>query len=165
MNNKYSLLLVALLAAVSVSACSNAKETLGLTRSAPDEFAVVKRAPLEMPPDYGLRPPKPGAPRPQEQAMEEQAREAVFGGDQGARKAAPANGEAALLQEAGAYETDPNIRGVVDKEANVVDNSKKPVVQRLLGLKRPGSEEDEGVLNPKKEAARLKGEPLPEEEE
>ena len=29
-------------------------------KRSPDEFAVVRRAPLILPPDYGLRPPRPG---------------------------------------------------------------------------------------------------------
>lgn len=165
MSNKHNLPLIALLlSTLALGACSNAKEQLGLTRSAPDEFAVVKRAPLEMPPDYGLRPPVPGAPRPQEQAVDEQARETVFGSDQGARKAAPANGESALLQEAGAYQTDPNIRRVVDRESGIEDDSQKPVVERLFGIKRPGSK-DPNLIDPKEEAARLKKtQPAPAEE-
>lgn len=156
MKHKTFALLMTVIASAGLIGCSNAKEQLGLTRSAPDEFAVVKRAPLELPPDYALRPPMPGAPRPQEQAVVEQARETVFGGDSGARKAAPANGEAALLQEAGAAQTDPRIRNVVDRESGVVDDSKKPVVERLFGIKAPGSK-DPGVINPKEEAARLQG--------
>ena len=149
-------LLLAGLASVALVGCSSAKEQLGLTRSAPDEFAVVKRAPLEMPPDYGLRPPMPGAPRPQEQAVAEQARETVFGGDNGARKAAPLKGEEALLQEAGAINTDPQIRRVVDRESGIEDEAHKPVVERLFGIKRAGSK-DPNVIDPKEEAARLKG--------
>ena len=34
--------------------------------AAPDEFAVQRRAPLVIPPDFALNPPRPGAPRPQE---------------------------------------------------------------------------------------------------
>lgn len=164
MSKKHNSLLAALLATVMLAGCSNAKEQLGLTRSAPDEFAVVKRAPLEMPPDYGLRPPVPGAPRPQEQNVGEQARETVFGSDQGTRQAAPASGEAALLQEAGAYETDPNIRRVVDRESGIEDNSRKPVAERLFGIKRPGSK-DPNLIDPKKEAARLKEKQPPAEDE
>lgn len=155
MINKTTSILMATLTSVALMGCSNAKEKLGLTRSAPDEFAVVKRAPLEMPPDYALRPPMPGAPRPQEQAVTEQARATVFGGESAARKAAPANGEAALLQEAGAASTDPQIRRVVDRESGIEDDSKKPVVERLFGIKAPGSKEP-GVIDPKEEAARLK---------
>lgn len=162
MNNTCKLLLVTLLAAGSLSACSNAKESLGLTRSSPDEFAVVKRAPLELPPDYSLRPPSPGAPRPQEQAMDDQARETVFGSDEGARKAAPASGEAALLQEAGATQTDPNIRRVIDRESNIVDESNKPVAERLFGIKT-GDSKDPTIIDPKEESARLKAQQAPQQ--
>src|SRR3978361_2400009 len=51
--------------------------TFGLTRDAPDEYTVTTRAPLSMPPDYNLRPPRPGAPRPQEQSERQQAEEAL----------------------------------------------------------------------------------------
>ena len=47
-----------------VGGCSNIRETLGLSKQSPDEFKVVSRAPLSMPPDYNLKPPTPGAPRP-----------------------------------------------------------------------------------------------------
>lgn len=48
--------------ALSVVGCSNVRQQLGFDRPAPDEFQVVRRAPLIMPPDYSLRPPEPGAP-------------------------------------------------------------------------------------------------------
>ena len=47
---------------VGLAACDSARETLGLNKRAPDEFAVVPRAPLVLPPNYDLRPPEPGAP-------------------------------------------------------------------------------------------------------
>ena len=55
------------IAALLTGCTGNSKvgRVLGFEKSTPDEFAVVKRAPLTLPPDYGLRPPKPGAPRPQ----------------------------------------------------------------------------------------------------
>ena len=40
-----------------LSACGgNAKEKLGLKRSAPNEFMVTPRAPLSLPPEYDLLP-------------------------------------------------------------------------------------------------------------
>ena len=72
-------LLFSLLLLIVLTGCSGAKEQLGLTRTLPDEFAVVKRAPLALPPDYNLRPPAPGAPRPQEEATDAQARQVVTG--------------------------------------------------------------------------------------
>lgn len=47
--------------AFAVVGCSSGlKNDLGLSKKAPDEFAVVKNAPLSLPPDFNLRPPKPG---------------------------------------------------------------------------------------------------------
>src|SRR5450755_3176733 len=50
------------------STFSSLSRTFGLTHDAPDEFTVVTRAPLSMPPDFTLRPPQPGVARPQEQS-------------------------------------------------------------------------------------------------
>ncbi len=55
------------------------RKSLGLGKNAPDEFQVVRRAPLSLPPDFQLRPPQPGAARPQEGSTTEQARSAVLG--------------------------------------------------------------------------------------
>ncbi|MBT4740276.1 MAG: DUF3035 domain-containing protein, partial [Rhodospirillaceae bacterium] len=35
-----------------LSGCDDTKRALGINKSVPDEFAVVRRAPLVMPPDY-----------------------------------------------------------------------------------------------------------------
>lgn len=45
--------------ALLLSACSSdtVKDTLGLERAAPDEFRVVSRPPLSVPPEFTLRPP------------------------------------------------------------------------------------------------------------
>jgi len=53
------------------------QEALGMGKRAPDEFAVVKRAPLIVPPDFDLRPPDPGAPRPNVGRTSDQARVAL----------------------------------------------------------------------------------------
>jgi hypothetical protein len=116
-------------AAALLTGCEATKETLGLTKRSPDEFRVVSRAPLSMPPNYNLRPPTPGAPRPQEGTARDQAENAVFGhpgagiNDQvpppigeGAAGTAQSAGEAALLQSAGLAGVDPNIRQEVDAE-------------------------------------------------
>ena len=60
-----------------ISACTDLKKAIGLERSTPDEFAVESRAPLTMPPDFNLRPPQPGAARPQEKSSDQQARQAI----------------------------------------------------------------------------------------
>jgi len=49
-------------------------------RSRPDEFAVQRQAPLVVPPDFALTPPKPGAPRPTDSGVQQQTLDALFGG-------------------------------------------------------------------------------------
>lgn len=50
---------------LALAACSGSlADQLGMGKRAPDEFAVVARQPLIIPPDFDLRPPQPGAERP-----------------------------------------------------------------------------------------------------
>ncbi len=152
-----------------LAGCSGTKETLGLTREAPDEFAVVKRAPLELPPDYTLRPPEPGAPRPQEQATDQQARQAVFGLEE-VRPQNTARGEdSILLQKAGADAVDPNIRSAVDRETRVMAEQDRPAVKKLLNIGKDDVEPPATLVDAEAEAERLRknqeeGKPLSEGE-
>ena len=52
--------MVCLLAVLVAGGCEGARKAIGLDKAAPDEFSVYTRAPLSMPPEYGLRPPAPG---------------------------------------------------------------------------------------------------------
>lgn len=97
-----------------------------LDRNRPDEFAVARQAPLVIPPDFALRPPQPGAPRPQDSGgPSQQALDALFGGS------APrsASEQAAVQAAGGASAADPGIRSsagspdtaVVDKGSTTRD--------------------------------------------
>lgn len=146
---------------LALTACEGAKRELGLVRRAPDEFAVVKRAPLAMPPDYSLRPPRPGAPRPQEMTEGGQGRAAVFGAAGGEEAYQPSgeagSGESALLQAAGAAGARPQIRDVVDREAAEAPARDKPVAEKLLGIRLGRKDEPAAsVVNAPEEAERLK---------
>jgi hypothetical protein len=102
-----------LMCGVALAGCESAKQALGITKVVPDEFRVVSKAPLVVPPDYSLRPPAPGEPRPQELQPESQARIALLG-----QRAAEdrSEGEKLLSTKAGADHADPMIRYVVDDE-------------------------------------------------
>jgi DUF3035 family protein len=75
--------MIALLAAglLALAGCARGtvQEALGIGKRVPDEFAVVQRAPLVVPPDFELRPPRPGEPRPQIGTPSDQARAALVG--------------------------------------------------------------------------------------
>jgi hypothetical protein len=68
---------VALAGTVALSGCTGFKQAVGLEPTMPDEFAVQSNPPLTIPPDYDLRPPAPGAPRPQEESMAKQAEQVI----------------------------------------------------------------------------------------
>ena len=71
-------LILAAAAIFALAGCEGVKKQFGLTKQSPDEFRVVARAPLSLPPDFTLRPPDPGAVRPQEGSTTSQARNALF---------------------------------------------------------------------------------------
>lgn len=60
-----------------LTGCAGFKQTIGLEAQAPDEFAVESRAPLTVPPEFDLRPPAPGAPRPQDVNPASSAQQAI----------------------------------------------------------------------------------------
>lgn len=89
-------------------------------RGAPDEFAISRQAPLVVPPDYNLTPPKPGAPRPLATDSQQQALEALFGAEQ--RVPPPSSSERTLLERSGADRADPTARSTVgDLDTTVVN--------------------------------------------
>jgi Protein of unknown function (DUF3035) len=143
-----------LTATLLLSACSgDVERAFGLTRDAPDEFTVTTRAPLSMPPDYTLTPPRPGASRPQELSAQQAAEAAlvpgaVLGGTAGPDSA----GQQALVNQAGPP-APPDIREKINQEASL-DNHGGGLTDTLLFWRStppPGS-----PLDPAKESQRLR---------
>jgi hypothetical protein len=69
--------ILSLVGTVLVAGCTDFKRAIGIEQTMPDEFAVESRAPLTIPPDFDLRPPTPGAPRPQEKSADQQAKDVM----------------------------------------------------------------------------------------
>jgi len=111
--------------------------SFGLQRDAPDEFTVTTRAPLSMPPDFSLRPPQPGASRPQEQSIAQSAQVTVAGSAAFDTPASPGStpGQDALLAAAGSPPP-ADIRARVDAEA-VQAASSHALSDELLFWKSP----------------------------
>lgn len=130
--------IVAVAVLAALPACDGARKSLIQQKKAPDEFAVYSRAPLTIPPNYGLRPPTPGAPRPGGKDPAGQAYQAMTG-----RNAPPraevasgdfkgSHGEQVLLRQANALNTDPAIRDTVNRETSVLAEESKTVTEKLL---------------------------------
>ncbi|HYD86486.1 MAG TPA: DUF3035 domain-containing protein [Vitreimonas sp.] len=144
-------LMAVLAAATAASGCASVSRAIGATKTSPDEFRVVTQAPLTLPPDYNLRPPRPGEPRPSEIEPTQEARTALFGETTGA---AASQGERTLVAAAGATAADPEIRDTIDFESQGVVRRSEGFVDRLLafgGSSAPRS----APLNAEEEARRL----------
>jgi hypothetical protein len=119
----------AVCAAFGLAGCQSAQQALGMTKVTPDEFRVVTKAPLVVPPDYALRPPAPGKPRPQELQPESAARLALLGQREAEQRS---QGEKLLVAKAGADKADPLIRYVVDDEFGDVAHKDKSFADKVM---------------------------------
>ena len=155
------------LGALALSACAggSVQKTLGMGKQPPDEFAVVSRAPLIIPPDFNLRPPEPGATRPMVGTTEDQARATLLGqsqvqaasaSDQAAStndlgsgltggEVAPAiiasesAGQQALLAKASDGALDPDIRREIAADNDALVQVEGQLFTRLMKWREPNS--------------------------
>ncbi len=98
----------------TLSACGG---TSLFNRDRPDEMAVSRQPPLVIPPDFALSPPAPGTAASQQNTLQQQALEAMFGG------VAPRSpGETSALRQAGRSLAEVGIRSVVgDNDTQIID--------------------------------------------
>lgn len=147
-------------AALMLGGCEQTKNILGLNKRAPDEFAVYSRAPLSLPPDYGLRPPEPGTDRPELVMPRDEAIAALAGKAPTAvvkdeKVKTPSDpGTDALLRELGASNPDPNIRQEVNRETTVLADESTTFADKLIFWRAP--QPTDSVLDPVAEAKRLR---------
>ncbi len=139
-NSRLTLAVCGISLALLLGACESVKDQLGLTKSSPDEFAVVTSAPLSLPPDYKLRPPDPGAPRPQEISVQERVKAALFDASPspGASLGGAATvGESALLARAGTTERDSGIRAVINRDNAIFGEEGGGFIDTLIFWRDP----------------------------
>jgi hypothetical protein len=122
-----SLAKLAAIAAIGfvLAGCQGVREATGVAKLAPDEFTVLTKAPLIIPPDYNLRPPQPGAPDRNLSVPSDQARGALF--QQNASNAANAlsgdysESERLLLARTGGSIADPIVRRQIGVDSGRTD--------------------------------------------
>ena len=118
-------------AVFALTACDVAG-TLGIDRQGPDEFAVLRHAPLTVPPDFRLRPPDPGAVRPQDLPQRESARQTLTGAGRSEGAAAQSAGESALLSKMGGARVDSNFRRRIDEETAEIARKNRRLLDDLI---------------------------------
>lgn len=145
-----------------LSGCEKTKQALGQSKEGPDEFSVYQRAPLSLPPNYGLKPPTPGVTRPQAAKPRNRAIQAL-----GIKESAPSRkisntddnanmspGEQSLLKITGALNADSSIRSKIENETNIMATENEAFTDKIAfwqSNKKFGT-----VIDPKKEAQRIR---------
>ena len=120
-------------AAATLAGCAGGNGLYG--RDRPDEFAVTRAAPLVVPPDFALTPPRPGEAAPTATDARTQAIQALFGGP-APRSAA----ETTLLRETEADRAAPGARSVAGSPDTVVVD-KGEVTRTILQLPEGAGQE------------------------
>lgn len=156
-----------LIAICMLTACGEGtlSERIGLERKPPDEFRVLSRPPLTVPPEFNLRPPADSA---ETQSTSRQAETLIFGEEVEAVGLKPGTADTAVtavetdtlgtsadenfLQNAGAQVANPDIRNMLRQE-NKEDMypEDKTLLQKL---REPSNKEP--TVDAMKEAERLK---------
>lgn len=147
-----------------------------MNRKAPDEFVVYSRPPLAVPPEFDLKPPRPGEENLGAITTESQARELLLGTkkkpaslDEAAAAVdgsvetavepvlsndAPSGAQSSFLSRAGADKADPNIRAVLGKDIKEAPKKKKKAQSLYESV--VGDDKNEPVVDPKGEAERIR---------
>lgn len=158
-------IIVLVCAVTALAGCETAQEVFGRNKKAPDEFAVYTRAPLTLPPEYGLRPPKPGAPRPQSVDPRSRAKRAtMFSGRSGRPgplakdpEGPVSRGTEALLRQVGVDTATPDIRQIVNREAPLLDDEDQgdDFTDRLMFWRTRTETATNTVVDPERESKRI----------
>lgn len=125
-----TVLVVSAAALFGLTACtSGVRQAIGAEKTTPDEFRVVTIAPLSVPPEYNLVPPRPGELRAEDMFQDQQARRALFG-DMSSNGAS--DGEILFAARAGAADANPNVRAIIDGESAALIRKDESFANRVM---------------------------------
>ena len=139
----------------ALTGCASAGKRLGLTKNAPNEFNILTKAPLIMPPEYNLRPPRVGASSSENNYSQEAARKALIGDIDPTE---PTRGEIVLMTKAGVGQANQNVRIEIDGQ-NSVERKTSGFTDRVMFWNKGqiiGPDGKPVPLDPEIEAQRLK---------
>jgi len=140
--------------ALIATGCTSTSRALGLQKSAPNEFNILTKAPLVVPPEFNLRPPAVGASSAENNYSQRSAREALLGDIDPTE---PTRGEIALMAKAGVNRANPEIRLEIDG-SNSVERKSAGFADRVLFWRNGQVVDAQGnpaPLDPEQEARRL----------
>ncbi|MDA9643171.1 DUF3035 domain-containing protein [bacterium] len=113
-----------------ISGCgSELSDVLGTNKLPPDEFTILTKPPLIVPPEYNLRPPAEGEIRPNAQQPNRQLQSILFGQNQTDDFS---SSEISLMTGSDVAEAIPNIKEVLDSEMRDVEEVSSNLESQVL---------------------------------
>lgn len=119
---------LAALGGMVLGGCTQTTKALGITKNAPNEFNILTKPPLVVPPEYNLRPPQIGTSSSENNYSQQAAREALIGNIDSAE---PSRGEIVLMSKAGVGDSNQEIRLEIDGQ-NSVERKTQDFSDRIL---------------------------------
>jgi hypothetical protein len=127
--------------AMTLAGCDSIRDAAGTTKAPPDEFAVVTKSPLIIPPDYNLHPPRDGAPPTNQAEPTDAAQSALFAADPAAAaKSLPSDyseAEKQLLASANAVNANPGIRQQIAADGRAMETADDGFAKKVLFWQEP----------------------------
>ena len=145
--HKFLVPVLTAMVALTTTACDKTRETLGLKRVQANEFEVMDRQPLSVPPNYALRPPMPNAPAKEAVDASEKAQEALLGVQ--VRHEKKSEAEKSFLAQAKAENVDHSVRAQLEKE--VPSKEEAAPGEGLVFWKENESKKAGDVIDPRAE--------------
>ncbi len=146
--------------------CQSVRDAAGLGKQGPDEFAVVTKQPLVIPPEYNLRPPRDGAPPTNQVQPTDSAQSALFDTDPAAAAKLVqgdfSQAEKLLLAQANAANPDPSIRQEVASDGRAMEPADDSFTQQVLFWQDkpvPGTNVDAETEDKRIQAQKASGKP------
>jgi hypothetical protein len=147
-------ILLGALVVLTLASCTSVKKELGVGRNSPDEFAVVKRAPLTVPPDFTLRAPDKNDDT--ISTIPSTTKEALLGTSAPVAAGAAEN---AFMDKLGVAKADAEIRSKIDADNGYLAIENKTVSDKLIFWDDTSIATDKtpaSVIDAKAEAERIK---------
>ena len=131
MFTKFHTILVLSIVSISLMGCgSELAKVLGTDKMPPDEFTILTKPPLIIPPEYNLRPQAEGEVRPEPQQSSRELQAILFGNSSASDQFSTS--ELNVMTGSGVGESIPNIREVLDSEMRDVEDADESVKAQIL---------------------------------
>ncbi|MDI9408770.1 MAG: DUF3035 domain-containing protein [Candidatus Pacebacteria bacterium] len=137
--NRIAVVMAVVGVTVLAGCTQQARRSIGLERTPPDEFLVDRHMPLVIPPDFGLRPPVPVTSRTVTATPDAQGKAVIIKNNDGAvavpkkEPGAPkAASDIALLKAAGALNSNDAIRTEIDRDLRQRQAESPEMVKKLV---------------------------------